>query len=523
MPILRPEERIGAVLAGKYRIERVIGRGGMGVVLAGVHEWTGRPVAVKILAPDLSGEPSIVKRFLQEAKAAARMKHPNVVDVLDMGADEDESVYLVLELLEGESLGALVERSTKLDPKRALELTLPIVDALARAHELGIVHRDIKPDNVFLSVDAHGRVVPKLLDFGIAKVRDAGGRGTTTGSILGTPYYMSPEQVRGAAELGPASDVWSMGVLLYEVLSGELPFWAETGTGVLASILTTEARKLAERAPDLPPAIAETVDRAMAREVAERFGDAGALARALVEAADRSGIALSGLDGLLERLRGGAAAPAVAASDGDATAARDSDASASEGDASEGDATAASEGNAIAASNDDAVAASDPPREDTPSWSRSSERASSSSHPPTRVPTPVTLPPAPAAPSEPIALPRTRGPLVVLALVAGLAIVGVVVVLALPGTPPSAPPEPTPRVAAPVASPPPAPVPPVAPPPPTPTPPAIEPTPAPPAEPEEPRRARPTKTRAASPTDEPSPSPETPAIQRGANDSLIID
>jgi serine/threonine protein kinase len=303
MPFLRPEERAGTVIAEKYRLDRVLGRGGMGVVLAGEHLWTDRSVAVKILAPELSEDEQVVQRFLHEAKAAARLKHPNVVDVLDMGKDEEGLVYLVLELLEGESLAARLERTTTIDPKSTVEIAIPILDALAHAHEKGIVHRDIKPDNVFLSVDARGRMVPKLLDFGIAKIRDAGGKGTKTGTVIGTPSYMSPEQALAEAPVGPATDVWSMGVVLYEALCGQLPYQAETMTGTLAAILTTDPKRLRERAPELPEGIASVVDRAMARDPIDRYPDARVFSIALYEMAAKDGIEPGGIDDVLRAIR----------------------------------------------------------------------------------------------------------------------------------------------------------------------------------------------------------------------------
>ena len=269
MPVLLPEERIGSMIAGKYRVDGIIGRGGMGVVFAGHHEWTGRQVAVKVLNPELVGNEDAVRRFLQEARAAAQLHSPYVVDVLDMGDEGDRTVYMVLELLRGESLGDRLEREGTLSPGATMAVLGPIMEALGDAHDQGIVHRDIKPDNIFLSLDPHGKVVPKLLDFGVAKVAQAS-RNTKTGTMMGTPHYMSPEQVRGDSDTGAPADIWSMGVLFYECLSGQVPYPGESTTGVLTSILIHPPRPLDEAAPALPPSIVRAVMAALQADPRDR-------------------------------------------------------------------------------------------------------------------------------------------------------------------------------------------------------------------------------------------------------------
>ena len=169
MPFRRPEERIGTLMAGRYRLDRIIGQGGMGLVYAGTHSYTGQKVAIKVLLPRLVESPSILKRFFQEAKAAASLDHPNVVNVFDSGEDDSGDAYIAMELLEGESLAARLDRGL-LDAGEALDMVLPIMDALRVAHEQGIVHRDVKPENVFLQEVEGGAPVPKLLDFGVAKL-----------------------------------------------------------------------------------------------------------------------------------------------------------------------------------------------------------------------------------------------------------------------------------------------------------------------------------------------------------------
>jgi serine/threonine protein kinase len=230
-----------------------------------------------------------VRRFLQEARAAAQLKHPNVVDVLDMGQDDDGTVFLVLELLEGETLKALLKRGA-LAPHEVALLLAPILRAVAAAHAKGVVHRDLKPDNIFLALgppapDGHRDTIPKLLDFGIAKVASEGDSGSTrTGAMVGTPQYMSPEQVRGDRELGPRADVWSMGVLLHYALTKRMPFNAESAPAVLARVLTERARPIREIAPALPAPLAAVIDRALQHEASARFADMREMALAFESA-----------------------------------------------------------------------------------------------------------------------------------------------------------------------------------------------------------------------------------------------
>jgi eukaryotic-like serine/threonine-protein kinase len=290
MPILTPEERIGTYVAGRYRLDSILGEGGMGVVFAGTHTWTDRRVAVKVLAPEFARNETIVHRFLQEARTAASLQHPSVVDVLDMGEDTDGTVFLVLELLEGEPLTDLVEREGPLDPARTLDLLIPVMRALVAAHRRGIVHRDIKPDNIFVSPDETGQPVTKLLDFGIAKVIESANSATATGSVIGTPYYMSPEQAAGASDVGPSSDVWSMGVVLYQCLSNDLPFDGPNPTAVLLAIATGKAPALGTVAPGVPQALTVAIDRALEHDRKVRYANMSELIEALVGAAQAAGV-----------------------------------------------------------------------------------------------------------------------------------------------------------------------------------------------------------------------------------------
>lgn len=291
MPILTEEERLGTLIAGRYRLHEILGRGGTGVVFEASHTWTGRRVAVKLLKPEYARDVSLVRRFLQEARTAAGLDHPHVVQVLDMGNDRDGTVYLVLELLEGESLSRKLERDKVLTSQTALNLLVPVMEALTLAHEQGIIHRDLKPDNVFLKRGPNGMHVPKLLDFGMAKMIDAAwGSATQSGTLVGTPFYMSPEQAEGKKDQGPASDVWSMGVILYRCLSGDLPFFASTPTALLLAIVQNTPKPLRELAPSVPEPISAVVDRAITADREVRYADVRAMLKALKHAAGEAGL-----------------------------------------------------------------------------------------------------------------------------------------------------------------------------------------------------------------------------------------
>jgi serine/threonine-protein kinase len=291
MPVLLPKERVGARIADKYQLDSILGRGGMGVVYEGKHVWTGRPVAVKVMGPEYAEDQKMAERFLREARSAASLRHPNVVDVLDMGRDADGSVYLVLELLRGHSLGDRLDEQGVLSVEETLAVLLPVMDALTEAHDKGIVHRDLKPDNIFLSQDGKDGVVPKLLDFGVAKeMRGGRSAATQTGTVLGTPHYMSPEQARGSKDVGPASDVWALGVVMLQCLTGELVY----DTGELLTTLSAIAS-----GPDpvidakaLHPAMRRALERALRKDVKERFADMQAFALAVRLAAHTAKIDL---------------------------------------------------------------------------------------------------------------------------------------------------------------------------------------------------------------------------------------
>ncbi len=278
---------VGALIGGKYQIVRRIGAGGMGTVYEALHTGTGRRVAVKVIAG--SGVSAVaVERFEREARAAAAIDNAHVVEMLDIGHDARLGCpFMVMEYLHGEDLHQVVSRLGPLRPALALRIAAQACAGLARAHESGVVHRDIKPANVFLARRDAGEVVVKLLDFGIAKVREnalaSGGVGLTrTGSVIGSPGYMSPEQAIGAKDIDERTDVWSLGVVLYEMLAGRAPWHHVRGIGeLIAAIATEPPLPIRQRAPWVPSAVASIVMGALAPRVAERTPSAVAMLHAL--------------------------------------------------------------------------------------------------------------------------------------------------------------------------------------------------------------------------------------------------
>jgi len=279
------QDRVGALLNGRYELLRLVGAGGMGAVYEARNTWTGRRVAIKVLHPEFAQNEEVLARFFREAQAATRIAHPSIVEVLDLGQDGVDGVYyIVQEFLEGRDLRAEMDEVGAMSPRRAVELMAPVMAALAAAHAKGVVHRDIKPENIFIAHGPDGAVTPKLIDFGISKMVDLEPdllRRTTPGTTLGTPYYMSPEQCRGDAGLDGRSDVWGVGAVLYEMLSGALAFEAPNYNSLIVKIVTSAPAPLAERAPEVPAELAAIVHRALTASLDERLPSMEAFLEAL--------------------------------------------------------------------------------------------------------------------------------------------------------------------------------------------------------------------------------------------------
>jgi hypothetical protein len=257
---------------GRYVLLRQVGVGGVGRVWEAVHAHTGRRVALKTLRDEFAAEPRWMQRFLREARAVARIRHPNVVEVLDMRAGA--APYIVYELLEGAGLDERLAAAPdgRLDVDDALRALVPVAAALVAAHAEGIVHRDLKPSNVFLARDARGVEVPKVIDFGLAKHALDDITVTTSDMVLGTPAYMAPEQARSEPDVDAQADVWSFGATLFECLAGALPVDGPNATVVLRRLVREEVRSLRAVAPDIEADLADVVDRCLLPDRARRFG-----------------------------------------------------------------------------------------------------------------------------------------------------------------------------------------------------------------------------------------------------------
>jgi serine/threonine-protein kinase len=273
-----------------YRILSLLGRGGMGEVYLAQHCTLGKRVALKALRPELSADPEVLARFFGEAQAVTRIGHEHIVDITHFASGPPVSFY-VMELLQGTSVGAEIDARVPWPVRRVLHVAEQIADALAASHAVGVIHRDLKPDNVFLIRRGGDPDYVKVLDFGIAKLtgpeRDFGpgrsGRITRSGAVLGTPHYMSPEQGLGRAELDHRSDIYSLGIMLYEMLTLEVPFDGKAFGEILVHHLQTPLPSIRQRRADVPPALEELVLRATAKDVAERFGSMEELRAALLE------------------------------------------------------------------------------------------------------------------------------------------------------------------------------------------------------------------------------------------------
>lgn len=272
----------GYIASNRYEVVRQLGSGGMGSVYEAFDRHIEKRVAIKFLDPMLTDNKEFVKRFKREAVAAAGLHHENICGVTDHGVTDDNVPFLVMEYLEGEALTELFNRSGHIEPHVAVEIMLQVLEALGVVHESGIVHRDLKPDNIFLTRTARGKLRPKLIDFGIAKLSDATGTKTAFGRVMGTVYYMSPEQAEGAVDqIDHRTDLWSIGVILYEALTGKLPFTGDTLREVMGGILFKHPPTPTTLAPGVPPALSAVIEKSMAKEKDARFTDAFTFAAAL--------------------------------------------------------------------------------------------------------------------------------------------------------------------------------------------------------------------------------------------------
>lgn len=285
-------DRIGNLLGGKYRVLRRLGAGGMGEVYEARHEGTERVMAVKVMRAELAARPEAEVRFDREARAAGRIGHEGICEVLDVGRTEDGLPFLVMPCLRGQSLAELLAREHRLSIVRCVDIAEQVLGALEAAHAVGVLHRDLKPANVFLTkVGQRGDFV-KLLDFGVAGLlaeRAGGDRPTRDGGLVGTVHYMSPEQVRGRLELDPRADLYVVGVLLYEMLTGRTPFVGRSDAAVLSAILLDPFPPPRALRPEVSPRLEAEVLRALSRDRERRHPDADTMRRALRAALEETG------------------------------------------------------------------------------------------------------------------------------------------------------------------------------------------------------------------------------------------
>jgi len=290
---------IGQVIDGKYRVVKLLGKGGMGAVYLAEHMVIGRRVALKVLHGNVAENENAVARFEREAQAAGRIGNDHILEVFDFGSLADGSRYMVCEYLEGETLASRMTREGRLTPAALVPIARQLLNGLGAAHEAGVVHRDLKPENVFVLRQKAGWAdFVKIIDFGISKFQPLStGEGlqmTATGIVVGTPCYLSPEQARGSREADPRSDLYAVGVMLYEAVTGVLPFNAQNVNDLLFKIVLESPTPILEAAPDTDPAFAQIIQIAMARDAENRFASAADFSQALESWAAERGIPVAG-------------------------------------------------------------------------------------------------------------------------------------------------------------------------------------------------------------------------------------
>jgi serine/threonine-protein kinase len=311
-----PPVRVGDVLAGKYRVDRVLGVGGMGVVVAAHHIQLDDRVAIKFMLPEVLHNHEAVERFAREARAAVKIKSEHVARVSDVGTLETGAPYMVMEYLEGSDLSAFLEQQGTLPIEQLVEFVLQACEALAEAHAYGIVHRDLKPANLFVTRRPDGRLAIKVLDFGISKMISFGDSGapmsmTTSAALLGSPLYMSPEQMRSSRDVDARSDIWSLGVILYEMLAGASPFAADNLPDLVVKVMSTTPPPLRDVRPDAPPGIEAVVLTCLQKDRDRRYQNVAGLAIALAPfGSHRSRASVERISGVMQSARFSSAPPA---------------------------------------------------------------------------------------------------------------------------------------------------------------------------------------------------------------------
>jgi serine/threonine-protein kinase len=275
---------VGQTIAGKYRLNRLLGTGGMASVWSATNVFTEREFAIKFMLPQVARTPEAARRFLLEAKVSARINHPNIIEVIDVGQAEDASLFLVMELLTGVSLDVAVRRQQPpMTVGDFIAIMQEVAEALAAAHRSGVIHRDLKPTNVFLHKDRDGRVVPKVLDFGVSKILEEENNTALTviGTVLGSPLYMSPEQAMGAAGIDGRTDVFAFGGILFESLTGQRAFDAPNFNALIVTIATKQPKSIDEVAPNLPEPLRALVRDCMVTDKTKRVGSFEAIVERL--------------------------------------------------------------------------------------------------------------------------------------------------------------------------------------------------------------------------------------------------
>ena len=272
--------RPGDVLGGKYRVDKVLGVGGMGMVVAATHLELDQRVALKFMLPEAMRSPQSVERFLREAKAVVKLRGEHICRVYDVGRLEGGAPYIVMELMDGRDLSDVLAQRGTLSVPETVDYVVQALEGVAEAHANGIVHRDLKPANLFVTTDNDGSALVKVLDFGISKSTVAG-QATKTGEIMGSPAYMAPEQMASSKHVDVRADIWALGVIMYQAVTGTLPFEGETLPALCLAVMNQSPRSPCELRTEVPSAFSSKVMRCLEKDIGARFSDVGALAAAL--------------------------------------------------------------------------------------------------------------------------------------------------------------------------------------------------------------------------------------------------